>query len=125
VCDGLEDLSRMSLAPGQRFECTVRQEALTELANNYQDSPCSQTRVTLDNGEIRVDCQMLLPMSATLVARAENCRIALDVVRGSFGFSGVVQELIKTQFDTIRYDDVCVESVGVDDGRITVSGVGR
>jgi hypothetical protein len=125
VCDGLDDLATMQLAPGQRFECTVREETLTDIANGYPDSPCSDIRVTLDNGEIRVECRIFFVVNAALVARAQDCRLALDVVSGTPGFTNVVQEMIRTQFDTIQYDTICAESVTVDDGRITVSGVGR
>jgi hypothetical protein len=125
VCEGLTDLANMRLAPGQRFECTVRQETLTALATSYEDSPCSETRFTLDNGEIRVECRMGVTMSATLAVRAQGCRIALQVLKGTMGFKNVVQELIETQFNAIRYDDICMEQIVVDDGRISVSGYGR
>lgn len=125
VCQGIEDLSTMTLAPGQRFECTVRQETLTTLANSYEQSPCSEIRVRFDDGEIQVTCRMGLTMSAAIEAKAQECRIALRVLRGTIGFKAIVQELIATQFNVIRYDDICVEQVAVDDGEAYVAGQGR
>jgi hypothetical protein len=125
VCEELTDLADMSLAPGQRFECTVRQETLTALANSYEGSPCNETRFTLDNGEIRVECRMGVTMSAAVAVRAQSCRLVLQVLKGTVGFKKVVQELIETQVNAIRYDDVCVERAVVDDGSISVSGYGR
>jgi hypothetical protein len=125
VCEELADLADMSLAPGQGFECTVQQETLTALANSYADSPCNETRFTLDNGEIWIECRMGITMNATLAARAQGCRIGLQVLGGTMGFRKVVQELVETQFNVVRYDDICVEQVIVDDGRIFVSGYGR
>jgi hypothetical protein len=103
----------------------VPEETFNALANSITDSPCSETRIALDDDEIQVQCRMGLTMSATLTARAEDCRLVLQVVGGTFGFTGVVQELIETQFDTIPYDTVCVEEVDVDDGEAYVAGKGR
>jgi hypothetical protein len=121
----MEDLSTMQLAPGQRFECTIQEETLTDLANSYAESPCSETRFKFDNGEIEVQCHMGLAMSAALEAQVQDCRVALRVLRGTFGFTGIVQEMIRTQFDNIRYDSVCIEQVDVDDGAATIAGHGR
>ena len=125
VCQGMDDLSTMALAPGQPFECTVREQTLNSVANSIAESPCSETRIRLDNGEIQVECRMGLTMSAALEAKAQNCRVALRVLRGTFGFKGLVQELIATQFNAIRYDSICVEQVQVDDGQVYVAGKGR
>jgi hypothetical protein len=125
VCMGLDDLATMNLAPGQPFECTIQQEALTKLANNYEESPCNETLITLDNGKIEVACWMGIKMSATLEAWAETCRIELRVVKGTMGFTQLVQSLIATYLDVIRYDSVCVDEVAVDDGVIYVAGYGR
>ncbi len=125
VCTGLEDLATLDLAPGQRFECTVRQEALTDLANSYEESPCSETLITLDNGKIEVACWMGIKMNATLEVWSEACRIELRVVRGTMGFTQVVESMIATYFDVIRYETICVDQVVVDDGRIYIAGYGR
>jgi hypothetical protein len=115
----------MRLAPGQPFECTIQEETFTELANSYEESPCTWTQITLDDGEIRVQCQMGLTMSATLAAQAKDCRIELQVLRGTFGFTSVVQGLIDNQFKAIRYDEVCVEQVDIDNGEAYIAGSGR
>lgn len=125
TCDSLYELAGIQLAPGQTFNCTLHEEELTELANNYPDSPCSQTRFTLDDGEIGVECRMGLRMQATLVAETENCRLELEVVRGTVGFKQIVQELIATQFDVIQYDTICIDQIEIDDGAITLAGYGR
>jgi hypothetical protein len=125
LCEGIEDLVTMRLAPGQRFECTIRQETLTALAESYEDSPCTWTRIALDDGEINVQCQRGLTMSATLSARAKECRLELQVLRGTLGFAGVIQRLLDTQFNAIRYDEVCVNKVDIDDGNAYIAGYGR
>jgi len=125
VCTGLDDLATMNLAPGQPFECTIRQEELTKLANSYEESPCSETLITLDNGKIQVACWMGIKMSATLETWAEACRLDLRVVKGTMGFTQIVQSLIATYFDVIRYDSICVDEVAVDDGKIYIAGYGR
>jgi hypothetical protein len=125
VCTGLQDLTTMNLAPGQRFECTVREKELTDLANSYEESPCSETRIALDDGMIEVACWMGIKMNATLQAWAEACRIELRVVKGTMGFAQAVEGLIASQFDVIRYDTICVDQLVVDDGKIYVAGYGR
>jgi hypothetical protein len=125
VCQGIEDLTSMKLAPGQPFECTIRQEALTALANRYEQSPCSETRIWFDDGEIVLQCRMGLTMSAVIEAQAQQCRLALRVLRGTLGFSGIVRELIASQLDVIRYDEICVEQVTVGNGEAYIAGRGR
>lgn len=115
----------MTLAPGQRFEYTIREETFTALADSYKESPCSQTRFRFDDGEIQVQCRMGLTMNATIVAQAQDCRIALQVLRGTPGFKRIVQELIASQFDAIQYDTICIEQVNVDGGEVYVAGQGR
>jgi uridine kinase len=125
VCAGLDDMATLDPAPGQRFECTVRQETLTDLANDYEESPCSETLITLDDGKIEVACWMGIKMSATLEAWSEACRIELRVVKGTMGFTQAVESLIATYFDVIRYDTVCVDQLVIDDGEVYVAGYGR
>ena len=115
----------MKLATGQPFECTIRQEALTALANRYEQSPCNETYIWFDEDEIVVECRMGLTMSAAIEAQAQQCRITLRVLRGTFGFKGIVQELIASQLDVIRYDDVCVEQVTIGNGEAYIAGQGR
>ena len=98
---------------------------MTDLANNYPESPCSETRFALDDGEIEVMCRMGVRMQATLAARAEDCRVTIKVLKGTLGFKQVVQELIGSQFNVIRYDSICVDQLNVDDGRLVVGGYGR
>jgi hypothetical protein len=125
VCTGLDDVATLDPVPGQHFECTVRQETLTDLANDYEESPCSETLITLDNGKIEVACWMGIKMSATLEAWSEACQIEIRVVKGTFGFTQVVEDLIATYFDVIRYDTVCVDQLVVDDGEVAIAGYGR
>jgi hypothetical protein len=125
VCRDIYHLATIELAPGQTFSCSVTEEELTKLANDYPESPCNETTITLEDGEIEVTCDIGIKMSATLRAIVEDCRIQLDVLRGTLGFRQIVQELISTQFDVIQYDDICVDSMVVDQGRITITGRGR
>jgi hypothetical protein len=121
----LYELANIQLAPGQTFQCTLQEQELTDLANSYPDSPCSQTRFTLDDGEIEMVCRMGLRMRATLGAKIEDCRIEIEVIRGTPGFKQIVQELIATQFDVIEYDTICIDRAEIDDGEILVGGHGR
>lgn len=126
VCDSVYELANIQqLAPGQAFACTIEQQELTDLANDYPDSPCSQTRFTMDDGEIKLECRMGLRMQATLAATAKDCRVSIRVLGGTPGFRQVVQELLTTQFNVIRYDSICVDQVDVDGGQLIVSGYGR
>jgi hypothetical protein len=126
VCNSLYQLANIpKLAPGQTFQCTIKEQELTDLANNYPDSPCSETRFTLDNGEIGVECWIRLRMQATLSTSIENCRIVVRVVKGTLGFKQIVQQMIATQFNVIRYDSLCMDEVVIDDGELVVSGYGR
>lgn len=126
VCDSLYELANIQeLAPGQTFQCTIGQQELTDLANDYPDSPCSEVRFGFDDGEIDVQCRALLWMQATLAPQLDNCRVGVVVLDGTPGFRRIVQELITTQFNVIRYDSICVDEIKIDDGQLTVSGYGR
>jgi len=126
VCDSLYELANIQkLAPGQTFRCTIGQQELTDLANTYPDSPCSEARFEFDDGEIDVECRMGVRMQATLAAQAQNCRVGVKVLRGTAVFKRVVQELITTQFNVIRYDTICVDQLEIDNGQLTVGGYGR
>jgi hypothetical protein len=126
VCDSLYELANIQkLAPGQTFQCTIQQQELTDLANNYPDSPCSEARFGFDDGEIDVVCRMGLRMQATLAPKLDDCRVAIVVLDGTPGFRRIVQELITTQFNVIRYDSICVDQIVIDDGQLTVGGYGR
>jgi hypothetical protein len=121
----LDALSQITLVPGQRFECTISQEALTDLIRGYPDVPCKDVRVTLDNGAIVLDCWMPVKLSATGTARAEGCRPSFEITKGTVGFRKVVQDLIDAQLETLPYDAVCIERLTVDDGRATIAGYMR
>jgi hypothetical protein len=125
VCDSLYGLANIQLAPGQPFQCTIEEQELTDLANNYPDSPCSETRFTLDDDQIEMVCRIGVRMRAVLETKVQDCRVELAVVQGTVGFRGIVQELIATQFDVIRYDTICIDRSEIDDGTITVGGYGR
>jgi hypothetical protein len=126
VCDSVYTLADIELAPEQTFQCTLRQQELTDVANNYPDSPCSQMRITLDNGEIAAQCQRgILQVRVDIAARTEACRVELEVVGGTAGFRQIIAELIKTQYDVIRYDSICVAQLDIDDGQLFVAGYGR
>jgi hypothetical protein len=124
VCRDIYHMATVELAPGQTFSCSVSEEELTQLADDYPESPCNETAVQLDDGEIKVTCDLGIRMWATLRPVAEKCRVRLHVLGGTLGFRQIVEELIATQFHVIRYDSICVDSVVVDAGRITVTGHG-
>jgi hypothetical protein len=118
-------MANIQLAPGQPFRCTLNEQELTDLANHYPDSPCSETQFTLDDGQIEMVCRIGVQMRAVLETNVQDCRVEVEVVRGTVGFRGIVQELIATQFDVIRYDTICIDRAEIDGGTITVGGYGR
>ena len=125
VCDSIYELANIQLAPGQTFQCTLQEEELTDLANSYADSPCSETRITFDDGEIGVECRIVVLMRAVLVPKIEECRVALEIARGTPAFRQIVKEMITTQFDVIKYDTICIDQLEADDGEVIVGGYGR
>jgi hypothetical protein len=118
-------LANIRLEPGQPFQCTIAEQELTDLANHYPDSPCSETRFALDDGQIEMVCRIGVRMRAVLETRIQDCRVEVVIVGGTVGFRGIVQELIATQFDVIRYDTICIDRSEIDNGTITVGGYGR
>ena len=125
VCDSIYELAYIQLAPEQTFQCTLQEQELTDLANDYPDSPCSETRFTFDDGEIGIERRIGVRMKATLEAQTENCRIVIEIVKGTPGFKQIVQQLITTQFDVIKYDTICINQIESERGQITVGGYGR
>jgi hypothetical protein len=118
-------MAGIQLVPGQTFQCTLQEQELTDLANNYPDSPCSKTGFTLDDGEIEMTCRIGITMRAFLGVSIKNCRIQIEVLRGTPAFKQIIQGLISTQFDVIQYDSICIDQVEIDGGEITVGGYGR
>ena len=125
MCDSIYELANIQLAPGQTFQCTLQEEELTDLANSYADSPCSETRITFDDGEIGVECRIVVLMRAALTPKIEECRVTLEIVSGTPAFRQIVKEMITTQFDVIKYDTICIDQLEADDGEVVVGGYGR
>lgn len=125
VCDGLEGLTILSIAPGQRFECTLTEEQINDELAQQPDLPCEGLDVSIGNGEVELACTMGIRVWAAGVVGAEDCRLTVNVVRGTFGFRGIVQAQLDEEMQRVPYDRVCVEQVTVGDGVISISGYGR
>ena len=125
VCDGLTTIGQLTLMPGQAFACTVSQEALNEQLRQQPDLPCSDVGVTLTDGEIRLVCQMGIRLTATGTVDVQDCRMSITIVKGTIGFTQVVQTLLDEGLLLVPYDKVCVEQATVGNGEIAVSGYGR
>jgi hypothetical protein len=125
VCDDIEQIGEMSIAPGQSFRCTVRQEQLSAQIARQPNVPCSEIEVTLDDGQIAVSCRMGLRLSATGVVETKDCRASIRVTRATMGFTQIVQELLDENMQLVPYDLICVEQVEIDDGQMTIAGHAR
>ena len=53
------------------------------------------------------------------------CRMSIQIVRGTIGFTQVVQELLDEHAQLVPYDAICVEAATVGDGEIEIKGYGR
>jgi hypothetical protein len=125
VCDDLEKLGELTIVSGQRFDCTISQEQLTEQINQQPGIPCADVRITLQDGEITVVCWVGLKLSATGVAVVEDCRMRIQVTRGTVGFKQKVQELLDANAESVPYDAICIDEVEIADGEIRIGGYGR
>ena len=110
---------------GQRFSCTIGQQDLTDRINQQPDVPCTNVQVTFADGEIGLACTVGIRLRATGVTEVENCRVSIRIVKGTIGFTQVVQGLIDEYAQLVPEDLICVEEATVGDGTITVSGYGR
>jgi hypothetical protein len=118
-------LGQLTIVPGQQFACTIRQEDLTRRINQQPDIPCSDVSITMANGEVQVTCWLGVKLNATGVVRVGNCRMSIRIVRGTVGFTQVVQNLLDTNAQLVPYDAICVEQATIGDGEIAIRGYGR
>ena len=125
VCDDLDEIGQLTIVPGQRFACTIGQDALTERINEQPDVPCTDVTVTMADGEIRVTCRMGVRLNAVGVVDVDDCRVSIQIVRGTIGFTQVVQALLDANTQLIPYDAICIEQAEVTDGQIEIEGHGR
>ena len=51
--------------------------------------------------------------------------MTIQIVKGTVGFTQVVQDLLDASSQLIPYDAICVEQATVADGEIRLSGYGR
>jgi hypothetical protein len=115
----------MSIAPGQRFDCTVSQEYLNQQVSRVPDLPCSDVNITLQDGLVKLSCRLGIKVSATLEVEAEACQLRLRVTKAPLGTAQMLQDVIDTQTAAIPYEAICVERATVGEGQIEVSGYGR
>jgi hypothetical protein len=125
VCDDLDDMESLTIAPGQRFSCTVTEEELTRKAKEQPDMPCREIAIRLDDGEITLVCRMGIRMSATGTVSAEDCQLSIEIVRGTIGFAQIVRGFLDTGMELIPYDAICIERAEVSDGQLQIEGYGR
>lgn len=111
--------------PGQQFTCTIHEDDLTEQINRQPDIPCSNVNITFADDEVQLTCQMGIRLKAIGAVKAENCRMSIQIVRGTIGFTQVVQELLDENAQLVPYDVICVEEATIGDGEIEIKGYGR
>ena len=125
VCDSLDQMEGLTIAPGQQFFCTIGQQDLTRRINQQPDLPCTNVEVTFASGEIGLTCSLGIKLQATGVVQVENCRMSIRIVKGTVGFTQVVQGLIDEYAQLVPEDLICVEEATVGDGVVEISGYGR
>jgi hypothetical protein len=125
VCDSLDQAQQMTILPGQRFSCAIGQQDLTDRINQQPDVPCTDVQVAFENGEIRLTCAMGIRLQAIGAAQVADCRLSIRIVRGTIGFTQVVQGLIDESAQLVPEELICVEEATVGDGVIEISGYGR
>jgi hypothetical protein len=125
VCDGIESLGSLTLVSGQSFTCSVSDQELVAEIAKVPDLPCSNVQVAFTDGEIQVSCRMGIRLSAVGEITVQNCQATMQVVRGTPGFTQVVQALLDQYASLAPYDRVCVEEATVGEGVLTVSGYGK
>ena len=125
VCEGIESAAALTLAPGQSFTCTVADDELVEQVSKVPDLPCSDVQVEFADGEIQVSCRMGIRLTAVGELSVQNCQATMEIVRGTPGFTQVVQTLLDQYAGLLSNDRVCIEETTVEDGVLTVSGYGK
>ena len=125
VCEGIESAASLTLAPGQSFTCSVTDDELVDQIAKVPDLPCSDVQIAFDDGEIQVSCRMGIRLTAVGELSVQDCRATMAIVRGTPGFTQVVQTLLDQYAVLLPYDRVCVEEATVGDGVLTVSGYGK
>jgi hypothetical protein len=125
VCEGIESAASLTLAPGQSFTCSVTDDELVAQVAKVPDLPCSDVQIEFDDGEIQVSCRMGVRLTAVGELSVQDCRATMEIVRGTPGFTQVVQTLLDQYVVLLPYDRVCVEGATVGEGVLTVSGYGK
>jgi hypothetical protein len=125
VCNDLDQVDELTVAPGQRFKCTVHQDQITQELDAVPDLPCSNIDVTLDNGQIEVICQVFFQVRIAAAVQAKDCWVDVKVTEGPMGLVSEIEDMIQTELARAPKDEVCIEEIAIDDGQMTVSGYGR
>jgi len=125
VCEGIESTASLTLAPGQSFTCSVTDDELVDQITKVPDLPCSDVQIAFDDGEIQVSCRIGIRLTAVGELSVQNCQATMAIVRGTPGFTQVVQTLLDQYAVLLPYDRVCVEEATAGDGVLTVSGYGK
>jgi hypothetical protein len=125
VCNDLDQLGQLTIVPGQRFTCTIHESDLTKRISQQPGIPCSDVNITFADDEVQLTCRMRIRLRAVGTVKAENCRMSIQIVRGTIGFTQVVQELLDENAQLVPYDLICVEEATIGDGEIEIKGYGR
>jgi hypothetical protein len=125
VCEGLDQAAQLTISPGQRFSCTIGQQDLTAWINQQPDVPCTNVEITFAGGEVGLACSVGITLRAVGVVQVDNCRVSVRIVKGTIGFTQVVQGLIDQYAVLVPEDLICFEEVTVGDGVVEIRGYGR
>jgi len=115
----------MDIAPGQPFECTTRQDTITEELRSVPEVPCGNVSILFDDGQFRFICEGRLTVTVTGTIAAQECQIDVQITGGTPGVGGAMQILIGTLLNYFPYDKLCFERADLADGELIVGGYGR
>lgn len=125
VCNDLGALVEMDIAPGQPFECTTHQDAITEELRRIPEVPCRDVSVLFEAGQFSFICEGRLRVTVTGRIAAKECQIDVEITGGTPGLGGAMQILIDALLKYFPYEKLCFERAELADGKLAVSGYGR
>jgi hypothetical protein len=115
----------LTIVPGQQFACTIYAADLSKRINQQPDIPCSDVSIAMADDEVQLTCRMGIRLNATGVVQVSDCRMSIQIVRGTIGFTQVVQDLLDQNAQLVPYDLICVEEATIGEGKVEISGYGR
>jgi hypothetical protein len=115
----------MEIAPGQLFECTTRQDTITEELRNVPEVPCGNVSILFEDGQFIFICEGRVTVTVTGTIAARECQIDVQITGGTPGVGGAMQVLIDALLNYFPYEKLCFERAELSGGELIVSGYGH